>query len=282
MLVQLFNRRIRILRRKRRAMDIKRYLERIQFNTSQIRPDYITLETLVENHQLHIPFENIDIQNRIPIHLDADCFYDKIIVNKKGGYCYELNGLFYELLKGLGYDVMMVSGRIARGNYGFGAEFGHMALIVNIDEVQWLVDVGFGDFSMRPLAMLLNEVQSDSRTQYRIADNIKADGRSYYSVEKFNLRNHTFKTQYLFSIVPRQLSDYEEMNHYQQTSADSHFTRNYLCSRPTSNGRVSIVNNRLYKTIDGHKAAFRIENEEQRNDLLQRHFGIRQVCETSV
>ena len=75
-------------------MDITQYLERIQFNASQITPDYITLEALVENHQLHIPFENIDIQNRIPIHLDTDCFYEKIIINKSGGYCYELNGLF--------------------------------------------------------------------------------------------------------------------------------------------------------------------------------------------
>lgn len=260
-------------------MDIQRYLERIQFANTQIIPDYITLEALVENHQLHIPFENIDIQNRVPIELDIDRLYEKIIINKRGGYCYELNGLFCELLQQLGYDAMMVSGRIARGKHGFGAEFDHMALVVNIDEVQWLVDVGFGDFCVRPLAMLLNEIQSDSRTQYRIADDVPIDGGPYYSVGKFNANNGTFKTQYIFSLIPSRLSDFEGMNEHQQSSEESHFIRNYLCSRLTPTGRLSIVNNKLYKTINGHKTAERIESEEQRNELLLQYFGIEQVSE---
>ena len=76
-------------------MDINQYLGRIQFNTTPITPDYITLEALVEHHQLHIPFENIDIQNRIPIRLDTACFYEKIIVNNNRFRLFLLNFTLY-------------------------------------------------------------------------------------------------------------------------------------------------------------------------------------------
>src|SRR5690606_22415410 len=102
-------------------MNVEKYLERIQFTNTPIYPDYITLEELVECHLRHIPFENIDIQQRIPIRLHTGSFYEKVVVRRRGGYCYELNGLFCELLRQLGYNVTMLSGRVVNRQKTYGA-----------------------------------------------------------------------------------------------------------------------------------------------------------------
>ena len=89
-------------------MDIKKYLDRIGYN-GEVKPAPEVLGALQKNHLLNIPFENLDIHYNNPIILDTKRFFNKIILRKRGGFCYELNGLFYMLLIEFGFDAKIIS-----------------------------------------------------------------------------------------------------------------------------------------------------------------------------
>lgn len=253
-------------------MDIANYLQRINFS-GVVRNDLQSLTALQYQHLLSIPFEDADIFYGIPIALSVDSFYNKIVLQKRGGYCYELNGLFYQLLLAHGFEVSIISGRVANGR-SYGPEYDHMALLVKLSDKEWLVDVGFGDFSMMPLMIEPGMIQNDGRNYYRITNEVIIDGKTYLSVEKWNAAKKAFKTEYIFTTRPRTLGAFAKMHHYHQTAPDSHFVRNFICSLPTINGRVSIVNNKLIKTENGTKQPTLLSNELQRFPLLKDLFGI--------
>ena len=82
-------------------------------------------------HLLAVPFENLDIHLGRPISLDQDALFGKIVTRRRGGFCYELNGLFALLLRELGFEVTLLSAGVARADGGFGPEFDHLTLLVS-------------------------------------------------------------------------------------------------------------------------------------------------------
>jgi len=256
-------------------MDISGYLRRIKYDGAVYR-DFSSLQELQERHVFSIPFETLDIHNKIPIILRMESLYQKVILDRRGGYCYELNTLFHRLLSLCGFKVSMISGRILHG-HGYGQEFEHMALLVELEGREWLVDVGYGDFSFRPLAITPGEVQSDGRTFYQIMDKVVVDGREYYGAAKWNDSKQTFKIEYIFTLTPRSLSDFSSMNHFHQTSADSHFSGRLICSLPTVEGRISLINNKLIRTEHGNRQVKPVLDEEHRERILEKHFHMDMV-----
>ena len=125
-------------------MNIKLYFERIKY-VGRMDTTFEVLSKLQELHLMNVPFENLDIQNNIKI--DLHNLFNKIVVRKRGGFCYELNGLFYQLLKEFGFTAKMVSARVYTNQKSYSAEFDHMAIIVSIEDGYYLVDVGFGEFA---------------------------------------------------------------------------------------------------------------------------------------
>ncbi|MBZ0204045.1 MAG: arylamine N-acetyltransferase [Ignavibacteria bacterium] len=224
-------------------MDIKRYLERINYSGDLI-PTIEVLNELQSAHLLNIPFENIDIHYKIKI--DLLNTYDKIVNHKRGGFCYELNGLFYRLLRGTGFNVKMVSARVYNTDGDFGAEFDHMALIVKIVNNYYLTDVGFGDFSFYPLKIEFNKEIADKCGKFKF----EKYNRDYYIIKRLNDKNE-FIPQYLFSENERILDDFYEMCIYHQMSPDSHFTGKLICSKLTKNGRITISGNKLKISDNG-------------------------------
>jgi len=132
-------------------LNIKAYLERISYHGS-LDPTAETLRGLQVAHLLTVPFENLSIHAKEPIVLDDEALFTKIVERRRGGFCYECNGLFAALLRGLGFDVTMLSAEVAHDDGGFSQPFDHMALMVNLDQ-RWLVDVGFGDSFLEPLRL---------------------------------------------------------------------------------------------------------------------------------
>ena len=254
-------------------IETNRYLERINYS-GKVASDLLTLQKLQRQHIFYVPFENLDIYYKIPVVLDIRNIYNKIVVNNRGGYCYELNSLFCELLRSFGFNVSMISGRVTSAKGGYGHEFDHMALAVEVADTKWLVDVGFGDFSLKPLAIDCGRVQSDGRKKYRIMNNTYVNGKKYMSVEKWNEGKKIFQPEYIFTLTPHKLQDFADMNDYQQTSPDSGFVRSLMCSLPTANGRISIVNNRIVKTIDGVKYPQTIRSDTHRQSILRKYFNI--------
>jgi len=126
-----------------------------------------SLRRLHKKHLLSIPFENLDIHLGPPIILSEDAFYEKIITHRRGGFCYELNGSFAALLTSLGFNVRMLSARVARRNGGFTPEFDHMTLLVTMKD-RWVVDVGFGESFTEPKRLDFEGPQTDNGRVYRI------------------------------------------------------------------------------------------------------------------
>src|SRR5438552_2368577 len=132
-------------------MNIDAYLKRINYRGS-LAPTAQTLQQLQVAHLLTVPFENLSIHSAEPIILGDDALFEKIVVRRRGGFCYELNGLFAALLRELGFEVAMLSAQVADAQGTFGPDFDHMTLLVNQDE-RWLADVGFGDSFSEPLLL---------------------------------------------------------------------------------------------------------------------------------
>lgn len=251
-------------------MDMHGYLKRINYN-GVVHTDFSTLQSLLHHHVFSIPFETLDIHNHIPIILRMDSLYQKVILDRRGGYCYELNTLFHRLLTLCGFKVSMVAGRLLHG-HGYGRPSEHMALIVELEGRKWLIDVGYGDFSLRPLAIAPGEIQSDGRTFYQILEKIFIDGQEYLGVAKWNDSKQIFKIEYIFTLTPRNLSEFAEMNHFHQTSRESHFSRSLIVSLPIPDGRISLINNKLIRTVNGNKQVKQIMNEDHRDKILEKYF----------
>jgi N-hydroxyarylamine O-acetyltransferase len=248
-------------------MDITAYLDRINYY-GLLTPTAETLRELQVAHLLTVPFENLSIHAGQPIVLDDNALFEKIVRRRRGGFCYEANGLFAALLRALGFEVKMLSAGVANAEGGFGPNFDHMALMVTTNE-RWLVDVGFGDSFRAPLLLdKRGEQRQDERT-YRI----DSDGR-YLTLRRREGADAEWQAQYRFTLRPYEYSDYEEMCRYHQTSPQSHFTRGRICSRATPDGRITLSEMRLITTGNGERQERVLANEEEYAAILREHFGI--------
>ncbi|WP_246258626.1 arylamine N-acetyltransferase family protein [Kroppenstedtia pulmonis] len=251
------------------------YLERI--GISEVKDANLqTLHELQEQHLYTVPFENIDIQIGKPIILDPDTIYDKVVLNRRGGFCYELNSLFGSLLRKLGFQVTMISGRVSTPSGGFGPEHDHMALIVCVDDHDYLVDVGFGDSCRVPLP-LSGDKREDISGSYRIRPKHGHPGQ--YKLEK--RINKRWLTEYLFRTTPKKLEDFTLMCQHHQISPTSTFLRNWICSIATPEGRISVSDDFLTITQNGKKNKLRVRDKEHRKILIQKYFSI-QIQESSI
>jgi N-hydroxyarylamine O-acetyltransferase len=249
-------------------VDIMAYLDRINYH-GPLAPTAETLRELQVAHLLTVPFENLSIHARQPIVLDDNALFEKIVKRRRGGFCYEANGLFAALLRALGFNVKMLSAGVANAGGGFGPDFDHMALVVTVNQ-RWLVDVGFGDSFREPLLIDKRDEQQQGERAYRIDSN----GTYLILMQRDDGADGEWKAQYRFTLQPYGYSDYEEMCRYHQTSPQSHFTRGRICSRATPDGRVTLGEMRLITTRNGERQERALANEEEYAAMLREHFGI--------
>ena|SRR5689334_6556574 len=250
------------------VMNVDAYLKRINYNGPR-EVSAETLRALQVAHLMSVPFENLSIHAGESIVLDEDALFRKIVDQRRGGFCYECNGLFAGLLRALGFDVVMLGAGVAHATGGFGPIFDHMALMVTLDE-RWLVDVGFGDSFLEPLRLDLRSDQVQGTRSFRLVD---ADDQLVVM-----LRNdgEDWQPQYRFKLQPYTFSDYEAMCHFHQTSPESHFTQNLVCSLATADGRITLTGMRFITTSGPQ----RVRNErtlstsEEYDRMLRDEFGV--------
>jgi N-hydroxyarylamine O-acetyltransferase len=251
--------------RNHKSMDVSSYLERISYDGAGT-PTLDTLRTLHRHHMLTVPFENLDIHLGRTIVLDEGAFFDKIVRQRRGGFCYECNGLFAALLRELGYDLDLLSARVANDAGRFGPEFDHLVLMVRLDGQQWIADVGFGDSFLEPLALDGKE-QSSGGMLYFI-DHTPKD------LLLLRQENGVWAAKYAFTVQPRLLAEFAGMCVYHQTSPNSTFPRARICSRATPQGRITLSEMRLIHTINGERTERMLESEQQYAQALVEYFGI--------
>ena len=248
-------------------MEIQAYLDRIGYR-GPLTPTAETLRALQVAHLQAVPFENLSIHARQPIVLDDESLFDKVVSRRRGGFCYELNGLFAALLRALGFRVSMLSAAVARGDGTFGPEFDHMALLVSLEEC-WLADVGFGDSFRDPLRLDERGEQREGKRAFRIDE----DGEHLLLLRR-EAAEQPWQPQYRFTLQPHEFPDYAGMCHFHQTSPESHFTRQTLCSLATADGRVTLSGMKLITTRGGERHERVLESEEERAALLRDRFGV--------
>jgi len=232
-------------------------------------PNLDNLKLIHKYHLYHIPFENLSIHSNNEIILDQYELQKKILDSNRGGYCYELNGMFYLLLKELGYNVKIISARVNNGKGGWGEEFDHLAMIVELDEL-WLTDVGFGDNFIEPIRFEPGLVQKNLNGFYKIE---KHDDQ-YFKLMK-SLDGKDYSDEYIFTLKERTWNEFEAMNKYHQTSPDSHFTKKKVCTIAKENGRLTMTNDKLIFTEGDKKETVEIKDENEFNEKLFEYFGIK-------
>ena len=252
-------------------MNVVTYLKRIH-HTQRVKPDVDTLHGLQIAHMQSVPFENLDIGLKRVIQIKEPDIWNKLVVNKRGGFCYELNGLFAWLLKQIGFEVTYLNARdYHEADDTFGIDFDHLVLMVRIpnESTRWLVDVGWGDTFTQPLDIDNPEWQEQGLRAYRLEpfrDGHQLWQRGY---------GEKIERQYYFDLIPHQFpAEYEATCRYHQTSPQSIFTRNRIISRLTEDGRISLDNDRLIITAHGQRQEAPLQNEEEFHDLLKKYFDI--------
>jgi N-hydroxyarylamine O-acetyltransferase len=245
---------------------VQQYLERIG-HSDGLTVSTASLRKLQRAHLLNVPFENLDIYWKQTIKVDVERFFQKIVAGRRGGFCYELNGLFSELLKAIGFETRLISARVFSGDV-HGPEFDHAAIISTIGGEEFITDVGFGDFASEPLRFVTDVEQHDSTGTFMIR---RFDGK-YHEVVKRT--GDEWVSQYIFTAILRELSDFKEMCAYHQTSPESHFTKGAVCSILTESGRKTLTDKKLIVTTADQKHEQPVESELSFYNLLKKEFGI--------
>ena len=254
-------------------MDVSPYLQRINYD-GLLQPTAQTLRLLHVAHMRAVPFENLDIPLGRPLVLEEKALFDKIVNRRRGGFCYELNGLFSWLLQRLGFKVTILSASVLKENGQFGPLYDHMVLWVQTadsfsdSQVDWLVDVGFGNSFQHPLRLEDSKEQVQPSGTYRLVP---------YNTENTLMQQQEeghWQDKFIFARSRRQLSDFVTMCHYHQTSPTSMFTQRRLCTRATPEGRITLSDNRLLITTGNLRLEHEIVSQTDYKAILWQYFQI--------
>lgn len=250
-----------------KPLDVDAYLQRIKYKG----PPGNSLETLRELHACHafnIPFENLDIHLGRRISLDQTALFNKLIKDKRGGYCHEINSLFYYLLKRLGFNVNLLMARVMLGSELTAPKL-HQLLLVEIAGGNWIVDPGFGGNGLiAPLPLKEGSEEKQFSEKFRLlTDEIR--GHILQSgMENKWLSLYSFDLAFYYPV------DYTPANYFSSTSPDSVFTQKRICMKPTPEGRIVLTDMELNIRRNGISTKHRITGPQEYLEILQKHFGI--------
>lgn len=252
------------------VVDVDRYLARIGYD-GPLDGSAAALAALQAAHLVAVPFENLHVFAGRPVRTSLDWSLPKVVDERRGGWCFELNGAFGALLETLGYQVSRHSAQVWDGaEQLLGPELDHLCLFVVADGERWLVDVGFGDSSITPLRLDDREVQPVVPRPGRI---VPADDR----LDHVELVHDEWVLQYRIDPAPRALAEFQVRSDA-LSSGPGYFTEKPFATRATDTrgGRVWLLKDRL-KTVTGPDAdpvVVPVADHEW-GDVLWEWFGLR-------
>jgi N-hydroxyarylamine O-acetyltransferase len=247
-------------------MDLKTYLDRIGYERP-VRTDLATLRALHRAHLLAIPYENLDVQLGRPVTLARPQIYEKIVERRRGGWCYEMNGLFGWALAEAGFRVTRATGAVRRDLMGDAMVGNHLVLRVDLEEGTYLADVGFGDGSHDPIKVEPGSFHSHG-FDFRLAKEEGVWWRCF---------NHRFggAESFDFNLDPADENQLEDRCRFLQTSELSPFVQNAVCQRHTESG-LTILRGRVLRKVtpDGIADERLLENAEDFVSVLAEEFDL--------
>ncbi|MGE0824178.1 MAG: arylamine N-acetyltransferase [Candidatus Binatia bacterium] len=248
------------------AFALDSYLERLKY-AGAVQPTENGLEALHRAHAYTIPFENFDILLERGISLEPAVIYDKLVRRARGGYCFELNGLFLMALHAIGFDARALLARVHLVDPPTGR--GHQLMLVTIQGRQWIADVGFGGPGLRaPIPFELNHPTTQDEQTFQLVD------AGSFGTMLQTLQNGQWQNLYSFDLGHVFPGDIAYGNHFTSTHPGSFFTFARVAALPRPNGRVSLFNRTLRTlTPDGEHLQELAEGQAYL-DALKIHFGI--------
>lgn len=245
------------------------YLARIQLVTAPAC-DAQGLRTLMRAQLHSVPFENLDVQAGKIVSMAAEDIVDKIIYRQRGGYCYEVNGVFAMALAALGFDYEIIGARPMF--YPHRRPKTHMVLLVKADGEHWLCDTGFGSFGLRApigLHQLGQVIQQDDE-----AFMLDKNDRNEFVLKA--LVKGEWANQFGFDHYAMEWIDFSLANYYNSTHPDAIFVQRYLIMQQHAHGRTLLSGNQLKKMIAGRETVADVL-PEQLDEVLWQEFRLKRV-----
>ena len=259
--------------------DLEQYLGRIETDRPQ-RTDRETLDRLMYAQQSHIPYENLSVYyGTEPVCLDPDSLYRKMVVRRRGGYCFELNGLFAEALKRLGFRAYSCFCRVQKGAARI-QPIRHRGTIVELDQGTVFCDVGYGSvLCPRSLDLKTGYRQQVRDGVYRFASVGPGWWNLYYQPgplwdEEGNMSQPKEQAELMVCLSSAEPEDFEVYNQITSTSADSVFKRHRRLHLLTEDGGIGYMDGRLTIVKNGRIRTICADSFRQECRILHEWFGI--------
>lgn len=242
-------------------MDLADYLARIDFH-GPLEPTKDVLYTLHRAHLASIAYENLDIHLGTPTMVELNNIYDKIVRHGRGGWCFEMNGLFAWALREIGFDVTMYAANVRRET-PYDIQGDHLVLKVELDQ-PYLADVGFGTGFFEPLPLAEGNYRQDIldvRLEF-------TDDRWHFAIVSDQGRG------YDFSAVPRSLESFAEAGDWLQTSPKSGFVHTTVCQR-VERGKLDVLRGAVRTTTQASGSnTYVVESADEFEQLVRHDFRL--------
>lgn len=247
------------------AFDLRAYLDRIGWR-GPASPTMATLRAVNRAHLSAIPFENLDIQMGLPVQIDPASLQAALVRRRRGGYCFQQNGLFRLALAALGFSPRPCDGRVRLDAGGTVRPRTHMVLVVPLEGQEWLTDVGFGGNGLaEPIAIGGEPVEQDGWIYRTVREG------SQHVLQR--AAPGGWDDLYAFGVEAVPAIDYVMGNWYTSTHPDSGFVRSLTAQRV--HGRVRhIVRNLTHATAEDGQVRTRSLERDELVPLLRGVFGL--------
>ena len=246
------------------GIDVDAYFERIGYGG----PQAVSLDTLAAIHLQHavtIPFENLNPLLRWPVKLDAQSLEQKLVRDKRGGYCFEHNLLLKHVLERLGFHVKGLAARVLwNAPEGAVTPRGHMLLRIDLDDRPYVADVGFGGLTLTgPIRLEADVEQTTPHERFRLVQS--DDG----FVMQANV-DDAWMSLYRFDLQEQFLPDYEVTNWYLSNHPASHFVTGLVAARADRDRRYALRGNEFtVHHLAGGKDRRKLVSAQAIRDVLE-------------
>lgn len=259
------------------SVNLDLYLERIHLNKTISTSEQFLFD--IQTHQLtSIPFENIDCLHHLPIHIDATSLEQKILLKKRGGYCFELNTLLHLALMEAGFKSRSLLSRVMYRGTGVNART-HIFLLVEINGKNYLTDAGFGGPGIfTPMPFDIDREDHQKNGVFRI----HKDETFGYILQKKIIIDDKWFNVYAFNLDLFYPADMDMSNFYTSTLPESHFRQNLICALFTDKGRLTLLNKTLTATTKDKSTAREIPDHATLINILKNDFKINLTSEQKI
>lgn len=247
------------------AGDLDRYFARIGY-TGPRDADAATLAAIQAAHLAAIPFENIDTQLGQPPGLDPQAIFAKLVERGRGGWCYEMNGLFGRALRTLGFSVTRLGGAVRREHGGDQSFASHLALRVDIDGEPWLADAGFAGLLWQPVRL-----REDAVGRAPLPGAVGRTGDGYWRLE---IEGTGMPMYYDFEDRPADEARFASLCQWQATAPESVFVQNLTIQRRIADEHLALRGKVLTRlTLSGPQQR-ELASGDELVALLAEDFGL--------